>query len=223
MTRLGANNRIDRLIDGLVRDARPVHRPWPPVVRLSAWLAILLATTSLVVTAGLRPGAVDRLVSPFFLGELICLGTATIVAARMALRAAIPGLDVRAGCALLIGSLAAGAILSIAQTQLAIGVPVTDFISAGVHCAGSSIVIAVVPAWTLVWAIGRGAALHPAWAGATGGLAATIWTYLLMQLRCRSDETAHLIMWHGVPLVLVIAVSAAIGIVLARRRTVSSV
>ncbi len=225
MSQFPADDRINQLIDGLVHDARPVRRLRPPVIRLSAWLVVLLATTSVVVIAGLRPGVMGRLVSAPVVGEIICLGAASVAAAWIALRAAIPGLDVRAGRLLLVGSIVAGAILSIGQTQLAIGMPLMDFIGTGIHCAASSIIIAAIPALTLAWAIGRGAALHPAWAGATGGLAATIWSYMLMQLRCRVDETAHVIVWHGFPLVIVIAVSATMAIILAwaHRRTLPPV
>jgi hypothetical protein len=173
-------------------------------------------TTAIVVMAGLRPGVMGRLVSAPFLGEIICLGAASVAAAWIGLRATIPGLEVRSGRLLLVGSIVAGVILSLSQTQFARGVPLRNFTAAGIYCAGSSIAIAAIPAWALVWAIGRGAALHPAWAGATGGLAATIWTYMLMQLRCRVDETAHVIVWHGFSLLVVIAGSAAMACVFAR-------
>src|SRR5262249_27426988 len=156
---------------------------------------------------------------------IIFLGAAAVAAAWFALRAAIPGLDVRGGRWLLLGSIVAGAMLRLGQTRLENGVPLIDFIRTGIHSALAAILIAALPAWALVWAMGRGAARRPAWAGAPGGLAATIWTYVLMQLRCRVDETAHIIVWHGFPLLAVIAVSAAITIVLARahRRTLPPV
>jgi len=214
------DDRISRLIEEIVQDARPVRRLWPPAIRLSAWFVILLATTSVVVVAGLRPGVVQRLESAAFLGELVCLSAATGAAAWIALRAAIPGLESGFRRSLLVGSTVGGLgfVLSLVQTRFAAGIPLTDFVRTGIHCTLASIVIAVVPAWTLVWAVGRGVAYRPAWAGATGGLAASIWTYVLMQLRCRLDETAHVIVWHGGPLVAVTAASAALAVVIARAR-----
>jgi hypothetical protein len=212
-----ADGRIDQLIDGLVRDARPVRRLWHPTVRLSLWLGVLIVATLVAIT-GLQPAVVERRVSVFFVGELVCLGAATIAAARIAIRAAVPGLDDGLGRAFLVASIVAGTALSLGQTRLAIGVPPANFIAAGIPCVLSSIVIAVCPASAIVWAIGRGAPLRPAWAGAIGGLAAATWAYVLMQLRCRLDETAHVVVWHGVPVAIVAAASAAITVVVARAR-----
>jgi hypothetical protein len=213
-----ADDRIVRVIDGLVRDARPVRRLWHPTVRLSAWLGVLIAATALLTIVGLRPGLVERLLSALFLGELVCLGTATIAAARIAIRAAVPGLDDGLGRPFLVASIAAGAVLSLSQTRLAIGVPPVKFVEAGIPCALSSIIIAAVPALAIVWAVGRGAPLRPAWAGSIGGMAAGIWAYVLMQLRCRLDETVHVIVWHGVPVIIVATASAAITVAVARAR-----
>jgi hypothetical protein len=213
-----ADDRIGRVIDELVRDARPVRRLWHPTVRLSAWLGVLVATTALVAIAGVRPGVAERLVSPLFLGELVCFGAATVAAARIAIRSAVPGLEDGLGRAFLVPSIVAGAVLSLGQTQLGIGVPPANFVAAGVPCALSTMIIAVVPAWAIVWAVGRGAPFRPAWAGAIGGLAASMWAYVLMQVRCRLDETAHVVVWHGVPVVIVAAAAAATTVAVARAR-----
>jgi hypothetical protein len=212
------DDRIDRVIDELVRDARPVRRLWSPGLRLLAWVVVVCATTALVALAGLRPGAAGLVTKPLVLAEIASLGTATLAAAWIAFRASIPGLDRGRAGAILVGSLATGAVLSLAQTRPLIGGSLSAFVGAGIGCTLSSIVIAVIPTAALIWAVARGAALHAAWAGATAGLAAAVWSYLLTQLRCQSDETAHVVVWHGLAVVAVTAAAAAIAVAVERAR-----
>ena len=214
------DDRIDSLIDGLVASARPVHRLWPPAVRLVAWLGVLLAVVGASVIAGLRAGAASRLASPVFAAELVCLGAATIAGALLALRGSVPGLDGGPARRALIVALVAGGALGAVDTRLSLATPLASFIDAGIPCAVSSVVIALVPWVTMLWAIGRGMPLRSAPTCAAGGLAASVATYALMRVRCPLDETLHVAVWHGLPVVLATVAAAALGALLVRARRI---
>jgi hypothetical protein len=208
-------------IDRLVEDARPVRRLWSPAVRLGVWLGVLLAVAAGVVIAGVRPDVAARLGSPGFLVELGCLAAATLAAAWLALRGAVPGLESPAGRGVLGATLVAGAVLGLAGMRPALAPTLASFVGAGIPCALSSVALALVPWAALLWAVRRGAPLSPVLTCAVGGLAAALGAYVLMRLRCPLDETLHVAAWHGAPVVLATIAAAAVGVLLVRARRVA--
>lgn len=78
--------------------------------------------------------------------------------------------------------------------------------------------LAALPWAVLLVGIRRGAPLAPMRAGLFAGAAAFSAATLLNRLWCASDEPLHLFVWHGLPLVMGPAVSAALGLAWLRRR-----
>jgi hypothetical protein len=212
------DDRIASLIDRLVESARPVRRLWPPAARLVAWLGVLLAVGTVVEIAGLRPDVGARLASPGFLAEIACLGAATVAGAWVALRGAVPGLDAGRGRRVLAATVVAGGALGLAGTRFSPATPFATFVDAGVPCALTSVVLALVPWAAVLWAVRRGVTLRPVPTYAAAGLAASLAAYALMRLRCPLDETVHVAVWHGTPVVFSTILAAAVGIVAWRHR-----
>src|SRR2546428_8660863 len=82
----------ERLVAGLVADARPVRPLWSPHTRLALWLVLQTLTLGFAVEFGLRQDLGDHLRQPLFLLEVGALIAAGALAAAGALRAAVPGM-----------------------------------------------------------------------------------------------------------------------------------
>jgi hypothetical protein len=215
------DDRIASYIDRLVEDARPVRRLWPPILRLTGWLGVVLVVGVALWLVGLRQDVVARLTAPRFCAELVCLGGAALVAAWLALRGAVPGLDGGSGRLVLVGTIATAMSLCLVQSPApATSLFVLRFVEAGVPCAGRALLLVVAPWAALLWAVRRGAPLRPTSTYALGGLAASLAAYALMRLRCGLDEPFHVVVWHGAPVLLATAVAAAVGLASARSHRV---
>lgn len=212
-----AGDRIGSLIEQLAHDARPVRPLWPPAARLLGWIAVAIGVGAIVTGVGLRAGIVARL-TPGFLAELGSLGAASVAAAWIALRGVVPGLDDGSGRRVLAAAIVIAGTLGLVGTRLAFAPSLASFVQTGVHCAVATLVITLAPWGVLLWAIRRGAALRPGPTYAAAGLAASMWAYLLMRVRCPLDETSHIAVWHGIPVVLIVAASAIVGVMLRRSR-----
>jgi hypothetical protein len=207
------DDRIASLIDRLVDDARPVRRLWSPAIRLAAWLGILLVVAAALAIAGVRPDVAARLASPGFVAELACLGVATVAAAWIALRGAVPGLEGGPGrsAARRNDRRGRGARSRAIATRAATSFGLRRHrhpVRHPVRRARSRAVRA------LLWAVRRGGCARRRLAPPAS--AAALGAYALMRLRCSLDETLHVAIWHGAPGVLATIAAAAIGLVLAR-------
>jgi len=147
------------------------------------------------------------------------LGVAGVIAAYFALRAAVPGRELYPAevVLLLIVTLLFSLLLlhqpSDARLQL------SQFIAVGKVCALSVLMLAALPWLALLWAVKRASPLSPGLDGALIGAAAFLCSFALMRLNCPIDDGLHLFMWHFLPAVLGIALSAGAGMVLLRRET----
>ena len=213
------DDRIASLIDRLVADVRPVRRLWPPAMRLMAWLGVVAAVAVALLIVGVRRDVSLRLTTPGFGAELLFVGTAAILAARIALRGAVPGLDDDGlGRLTLVATLIGGGLFGVVQTGASFATSFASFVERGIPCAVTSLILAALPWMTVLWAVSRGLPLKPAQSLAAAGLAAALAAYVLMRLRCGVDESLHVIIWHGGPLVIATCVAAGAGLVLRRAR-----
>ena len=199
------------LIGRLVEAAHPVRRLWPPWARLSAWLGLGLVVVGVVALGGLRSDLIARLREPVFLIELATLLAGATLFAVLAFRAAIPGCAPRRWeTVLAIGLVAAAAAVSFYRPVHA-ELSMAQFFHMGLGCAARTFLIALAPWCALVMAIRRGAPLAGAAAGALSGAAAFVLAFGIMRAACPMDELLHLVVWHGVPVLVGVAVSALVG------------
>lgn len=110
--------------------------------------------------------------------------------------------------------MSAGALLSIGAAAL-LGVfalvfhdyHTTHFLSAGVACLLSGLLLAV-PAALLSWLLlRRGFAVNAAAAGFIGGALAGLCGVTMLELHCTNSQALHVLVWHTG----VVPVSAALG------------
>jgi hypothetical protein len=205
--------KAELLIRALVADAVPVRRLAPPGLRCAGWLAL---TSGLLTCVTMRLGVRWELLglsqnTRWLWLEGVSLLLLGILSARSAFQLSVParrpstlfGLPL-ASCLLWLGLLA---------SRLA----ATGTLEAG---PGSICVLRIaalgVPALVLGWRMQRkGALLEAGWSGLFMGLAAFSLAALAARLLCARDGAAHLLLWHCLPVLLLVGCAALAAV---RRR-----
>ena len=209
----------DALVDRMIADLRPVRRIWPLSVRLALWIALEVAVLLLIVGHTPRADLAQQVRDPWYLVGVGIFALAGVIGASFALRAAVPGREPRA---MEIGFLL---VLTVASAFLLLHEPfnaslsVGKFIATGLPCALGIMMFAALPWFALLWAVKRAAPLSPGLDGALIGAAAFLCSFALMRVDCPIDEGLHLFMWHFLPAVGGIALSAFVGTVFLKRRS----
>jgi hypothetical protein len=209
------------LVDRLITDVAPVRRVWRPGVRLAVWLAVVVAIGWWRARAGLRPDLALQLGTLRYGAELLIIGAAALLAGNVSLRLAVPGTDAGGSRLVALAGLVAAALLLSLRQPARVDLPLADFIAIGTGCAIATITLALAPWVVLLVVLRRGAPLDPGPAGAAAGGAAFLAAFAVMRLVCPLDERLHLLVWHGLPVALGVALSAFLGLAWLRRwRTV---
>ena len=153
------------LIDRLASDLRPVRRLWPVNTRLAVWLLLEAILLILVVVSASRPDLSEKVHSLRYVFEVAAFVVAGTLAAILALRAAIPGREPTKGELASAVAVAAIAILFVFSEPMAVDVPLSGFIRAGLRCAFCTGLVAAIPWVALLWAVRRGTPTVVATAG----------------------------------------------------------
>ena len=198
------------LVERLAGNLKPVRRLWPVSIRFGLWLILEIAV---LVWVGIHAhnDFIRKLRAPRYMLEVALFGAASIGAAIIALRSAIPGRRARAGePAFVLALVLAGTRLIMTQ-PLRTGYPLTEFIVTGLSCAYQTCLLAAAPCIALWWAVKRGAPMSGATAGLASGAAAALFSFAVMRIGCPIDERLHLLIWHLVPALMIVALSGLFG------------
>ena len=198
------------LVERLVRELKPVRPLWSVSARLALWLA-LEALFVLLVVEKTTNNFMPKLANPIYLFEVGFFAVAGIVSAALALQAAIPGRGVRKSEIAVAAGLVVAGILLLMTQPLRTGLPLNEFIGAGIRCACNTGIFALIPWLVLWWAVRRGAPMNGAGEGALVGGGALLFTFALMRIGCPIDDELHLLTWHLVPTLLLIGLSTVAG------------
>jgi len=202
----------------IVASLQPVRRLWPLSWRLAAWALLEIAVLLFALHTTRRTDLEQQMQNPWYLfgvGGFVLAGS---LGAALALRSAIPGREPRAVQSVLLMVLALGSALLILREPFTGNLLVSTFIKTGIPCSRGIVVLAAIPWVALVCAVRRGAPLSAGFGGALIGAAAFLTSFAFMRLRCPIDEGAHLLVWHLLPALVGIALSAWTGLLLLKRR-----
>jgi len=205
----GAASQVDpallkRIADSLNSSLRPV-RPLPPTWAPTAGLALICAAVA--VTAAARTG--------FYGFEKLGLWERVLIFSTLAILVWTSGKEFVSQ--LIPGSrqpLSVGSILTIGSAAL-LGVfslvfrdyRTDHFISAGIACLRTGLLLAI-PAACMSWLLlRRGFAVNPVAAGLAGGALAGLSGVTMLELHCPNFQALHVLVWHTA----VVPVSAAAG------------
>lgn len=153
------------MIDRSIEDFRPVKRLWPVWLRLTLW--VLLGAGILGLGAGCASlDAFRQAQASGHLAGIATLIVAGIIAGYAALRSSIPGRETATPYLLLAATLL-GALLAVGGRPVIATASPAQLTFLARICA-----LAVVPLIAMLWAVRRGAPMHPARSGALAGSAA---------------------------------------------------
>jgi hypothetical protein len=209
------------LVEHLVADAQPVRRLWPPSVRFGLWLLLGLVVVLVYALSGLRPDLAVQLREPAFVLEVgLFFATAGLLAA-LSLAAAVPGREPTRRQYVVTMVLAAAIWVLPIRYPAEASLALERFLELAAGCQRQTILLALLPWAALLVALRRGAPLAGAVSGSLAGAAAFLLAAATMRLACPADERFHLLVGHGLPALVGVAVSAiAGGLWLSRWRTV---
>ena len=207
------------LVEHLVAELRPVRRLWPVRVRLAAWIAIEAGVLLLVIRNTQRTDLAQQLRDPWYLFGIGGFAVAGAIGAAFSLRSAIPGREPRRiELGMLLALTVASALLFLHE-PINLLMPIGTFIHEGLPCAFGIAMFASLPLLALFWAVRRGAPLAGGAGGALAGAGAFLLSFALMRVNCPIDEGLHLFIWHFLPALIGVALSAGAGFLLFRKRS----
>ena len=210
------------MVERIVADLQPVHRLWPTSLRLAVWSMLEFVLLVFVFRHSGRTDLMLQLTNPWYLIVFGGFAAAGVIGAAFALRAAVPrGGPSSIEVGLFLSVAAASALLLVHQPfngEITLG----NFINEGKRCALMTLMLAAIPWIALAVLVRRGAPLFPGRDGALVGAAAFLSSFALMRVICPIDEAMHLLVWHFLPALAGIALSACAGLFLLKRRFHSS-
>lgn len=184
----------------------------PLPVRLALCMAFGAGVPSIFIALAPRSDLAQQVVVPSFALEIVGFAVASGLLAVLALRGAVPAREPAAGAGVLALGLIVIAVASAVGHPRDPNVLVRTFLSVGIPCAVATCGLAVAPGLALFVALRRGVPLAPASSGALASGSALLVAYLAMRLHCPNDDGWHLLVWHTLPIVPVMAVGALIGV-----------
>lgn len=199
------------LVKQIAGDITGARRLWPVSARLALWLALEGAILVWALIHA-RSDLMLKLNLPVYAAEVVAFGVAAILSARLALRSAIPGRDMRPAevvlCIALV--LAGSALVAVGHSPGLNGRP-GEFFRVGLPCAWATCMLAALPWLALWWAVKRGAPMRGGISGLWTGAGALLFAFAMLRLVCPIDDPLHIIAWHLLPALAVIALSAWAG------------
>jgi hypothetical protein len=184
---------------------------WPVSVRLGLWVGLDVGVIAWVVI-NTTNHFVAKLNQPYYLIEVVFFMVAATVSAALALRSAIPGRAAATSAAVIAITLVLIATIAVTIAQpIDTNYQLGDFARTGLRCARVTLMLGALPWLALWWLVRRGAPLNGRLSGLFVGSGALLFSFAVMRIACPIDEPLHLLTWHLLPSLLVIALSAIAG------------
>lgn len=199
------------LVRRLATEVTPTRRLWSVGVRLGIWILLEVGVLAWVIIHT-DNDFIKKLRQPVYAFEILCFAAAAIISATLALRSAIPGRALRASE----GTFAAvlvlvGAALVAAAEPMNTSNLLGDFVRTGLPCARGTWMLGALPLLLLWWMVRRGASMRGGLSGLLVGAGALFFSFAMMRVACPIDEPLHVLTWHLLPALALIALSTLAG------------
>ncbi len=198
------------LVRRLATEVKPTRRLWSVGVRLGIWILLEVGVLAWVVTHT-DNDSIQKLRQPVYTIEILFFAAAAIISATSALRSAVPGRALRASEATLAAVLLLTGAALVAAGPMNTTNPLGDFVRAGLPCARETWMLAAAPLLLLWWMVRRGASMRGGLSGLLVGAGALFFSFAMMRIACPIDEPLHVLTWHLLPALALIALSTLAG------------
>jgi hypothetical protein len=199
------------LVRRLATKVKPTRRLWPVEVRLGLWIILEVGVLAWVATHT-DNDFVRKLKQPAYASEVIFFAAASVISAALALRSAIPGRPLRAiEATLAVMLVVTGTAFVTAAEPMNTSNPLSEFVRTGLRCSYETWLFAAPALLVLWWMVHRGASMSGRLSGLLVGAGALFFSLAIMRVRCPIDEPLHILVWHVLPALVLIALSTLAG------------
>jgi Negative regulator of sigma F len=193
------------LIDHSIKDFQPATKLWPVGVRLVFWLFLELSLLTLCASVNGLQAIASLIRRPWILIQPGAFTLASVAAAFLALRSAIPAREPsRSELLLVIGGVCAAFAVAVFQ-PLAAPSQVHD---ADLNWLLQMLALSTLPWTVLFWAVARGVPLRPFETGGLIGVASFCFSVAADRLISESNGFTSPLVWQGTFGIIVAAGSA---------------
>lgn len=211
---------IDQLINRLA--AEGAQKPLPhPIKQAAFWLfGTVVYLVMLSSYSGLRSDVNNRLDDPVYALELALLSGVAVSASFAALCLSRPdSYQMPYLKYVSFGFLAGWALAAFTGSESFDWNQIFDAMTLGqIDCVWHITLFSLPPAIAIFMIARRGATIQWCWAGGMATLAVTAFAYLCMRLIEQTDNPAHLIVWHAMPILSLCVLGMMAGMFLLRWR-----
>ena len=206
------------LVRRLSSEITPSRPLWPVSARLTLWMVMEVGILAWVMSHT-RNNFIAKLTHPAYAIEIVVFATAAIICAALALKSAIPGRAQSAKEATMATAFVLiGTVVLIMAQPMATSDSLGDFARNGWRCAIQTVRFGTLPWLALWWLVRRGASMSGWLSGLLVGAGALLFSFAVMRIACPIDEPLHLLVWHLLPAVIMVALSTGAGSVWLRFR-----
>jgi hypothetical protein len=209
---VGHQERHRALVSWLASEITPRRPLWPVSARLTLWMLIEVGILVWVISHT-KHNFVARLTHPAYAIGIVFFAAAAMICAVLALRSAIPGRMLSAkGVIVAIALALVGTLVLVMAQPMATSDSLGDFALNGWRCAVNTALFGTLPWLGLWWLIRRGASMSGRLSGLLAGAGALLFSFAVMRIVCPIDDPLHLLIWHLLPALTVIGLSALAGV-----------
>jgi hypothetical protein len=205
--------RSEDLIAQLATGLRPVRRVWHPAASTAAWVGLAVGVTALAVAVfGFRADLAARLAAGFDLPAILAATATGVLAAFAAFQLALPDRDRRWALLPIPAAIAWLATMGWGCLQdLARFGPEGLRLTTSFPCLAFIAGLGVPLTFGMLWLARHAAWFRPGPVAALGGLSAAALASVGLSLVHHLEAAIMVLVWHGLSVVLVMALAAVVG------------
>ncbi|PIR38818.1 MAG: hypothetical protein COV35_05465 [Alphaproteobacteria bacterium CG11_big_fil_rev_8_21_14_0_20_39_49] len=205
--------RTEDFIATLAKEGARKPFPRPSKVMLGWLLAVTAYFGLLIAFYGFRPDMAEKLTQPVYLLEVIGMAITAIMVAWAASWLALPDTNQKSWVrflpfiplAFLMGMLVYGMFTNSELT-------LAECLKLGRYdCIVGIVLYSLLPGGLMFYTIQKAAPARCCWAGTMAGLSVASFGYILLRLIGISDDPTQLLVWHFLPVFMIMAIGMMIG------------
>jgi len=205
--------RTEDFIATLAKEGARKPFPRPSKVMFGWILAIFAYFGLLLAFYGFRPDMTEKLTQPVYLVEIIGMVVTAVMAAWAASCLALPDTNQKSWVrflpfiplAFLMGMLVYGMFTNSTLT-------LSECLKLGRYdCIVRIVLYSLLPGGLMFYTIQKAAPVRCCWAETMAGLSVASFGYILLRLIGKSDDPTQLLVWHFLPVFLMMAIGMMIG------------
>lgn len=203
----------NEFINKLTKEGLKKPFPRPHIVAIK-WLVLMTIYFAVLVSfSGFRPDILEKFNQSLYLIELFSMLLTAIVAAYAASFLALPDSNQKSWIrflpfvplAFLTGILVRGIYTSEALS-------LTECLKLGYYqCILHIMLYSILPAVMMFYTIQKAAPIKCCWAGSMAGLSVASFGYVALRLISKSDDPTLLLVWHFLPVLMIVMIGMILG------------